>query len=63
MRERRAALADELASIEPAVVEKSDEFALMVLRGGIEYNRWFAGWCERMEAQLQRLPASKERIA
>ena len=63
MRERRAALADELASIEPAVVDKSDEFALMVLRGGIEYNRWFADWCERMEAQLQQLPASKERSA
>jgi DNA-binding PadR family transcriptional regulator len=52
MRERRVALADGLAEIEPRVIEKSDEFALMVLRSGIEYNRWFADWCGRMEADL-----------
>ncbi|HEY1355386.1 MAG TPA: PadR family transcriptional regulator [Solirubrobacterales bacterium] len=60
MREHRTALADDLAAIEPNVIDKSDEFALMVLRGGIEYNRWFAEWCERMEAQLLA-PAGKER--
>jgi DNA-binding PadR family transcriptional regulator len=60
MRESRVAIADDLAAIEPEVIEKSDEFALMVLRGGIEYNRWFADWCERMEADLLA-PAQKER--
>ncbi len=59
MRERRVALADSLAAIEPEVIEKSDEFALMVLRGGIEYNRWFADWCGRMETDLLA-PAQKE---
>ena len=24
----------------------------MVLQGGIEFNEWFADWCERMEARL-----------
>ncbi len=62
MRERRTALAESLAAIEPEVIEKSDEFALMVLRGGIEYNRWFADWCERMETELLD-PAPKERSA
>jgi hypothetical protein len=23
-----------------------------VLRGGLEFTDWFAGWCERMEAQV-----------
>jgi acyl-CoA reductase-like NAD-dependent aldehyde dehydrogenase len=62
MRDRRTAFADDLAAIEPNVVEKSDEFALIVLRGGIEYNRWFADWCERMESDLLA-PAKKERSA
>jgi DNA-binding PadR family transcriptional regulator len=62
MRERRTAFADRLAAMEPEVIEKSDRFALIVLRGGIEYNRWFAEWCERMEAELLA-PAQKERSA
>ncbi len=24
----------------------------MVLQGGIEFNEWFADWCERMEERL-----------
>jgi hypothetical protein len=24
----------------------------MVLQGGIEFNEWFADWCERMERRL-----------
>jgi PadR family transcriptional regulator, regulatory protein AphA len=62
MGERRTAIADDLAAIEPRVVEKSDEYALMVLRAGIEYNRWFADWCARMQADLLS-PAEKERSA
>jgi hypothetical protein len=40
--------------MEPKILEKEldDPFPLMVLRGGIEYNDWFAEWCERMETQL-----------
>ena len=52
MRERRLELAERLRGIEPKALEKGDPFPLMVLRSGIEYNDWFAGWCERMERQI-----------
>lgn len=54
MGRRRRELSERLRAMEPQILEKeqSDPFPLMVLRGGIEYNDWFAGWCERMEAQL-----------
>jgi PadR family transcriptional regulator, regulatory protein AphA len=54
MGQRRRELSERLRTMEPKILEKeqSDPFPLMVLRGGIEYNDWFAGWCERMEAQL-----------
>jgi PadR family transcriptional regulator, regulatory protein AphA len=52
MRERRQQLAERLRGIEPKALEKDDPFPLMVLRSGIEYNDWFAGWCERMERQV-----------
>jgi hypothetical protein len=32
--------------------ELEDPYPLMVLRSGIEFNEWFADWCERMEGQL-----------
>lgn len=51
MRERRLELAERLRGMEPKALEK-DPFSLMVLQGGIEFNEWFAGWCERMEARL-----------
>lgn len=51
MREHRLALVERLRGMEPETLEK-DPFSLMVLQGGIEYNEWFAGWCERMEARL-----------
>lgn len=51
MRERRRHLAERLRGMEPKALEK-DPFSLMVLQGGIEYNQWFADWCERMEARL-----------
>ncbi len=31
-----------------------DPFPLMVLRGGIEFNEWFADWCERMRGAAAR---------
>jgi DNA-binding PadR family transcriptional regulator len=63
MREHRRDMVERLRAIEPKAAAKDedgDPFPLMVLRGGIEFNQWFAGWCERMEAQLLA-PATKER--
>lgn len=51
MRERRLELAARLRGMEPKTLEK-DPFSLMVLQGGIEFNEWFADWCERMEDRL-----------
>jgi DNA-binding PadR family transcriptional regulator len=52
----RLELIERLRSIEPKAQEKLDKaedpYPLMVLRGGIEFNEWFADWCERMEASL-----------
>jgi DNA-binding PadR family transcriptional regulator len=52
----RRELAERLHGIEPKAQEKADgardPYPLMVLRGGIEFNEWFADWCERMEAGL-----------
>jgi PadR family transcriptional regulator, regulatory protein AphA len=58
MRDYRRGLAERLRAIEPQAEEKRDDaadpFPLMVLQAGIEFNEWFADWCERMEASLQR---------
>lgn len=51
MRERRQELVERLRGMEPMTLEK-DPFSLMVLQGGIEFNEWFADWCERMEQRL-----------
>ena len=59
MRERRLELYERLSAMEPEKVELKDPFPLMVLRAGIEFNQWFAKWCERMEAQL--LASQEER--
>jgi len=52
----RRGLAERLRAIEPKAEEKRDDAAdpypLMVLHAGIEFNEWFADWCERMEASL-----------
>jgi PadR family transcriptional regulator, regulatory protein AphA len=52
MRGHRLGLASRLSEMEADVIAKGDPFSLMVLQGGIEFNQWFAEWCERMEAQL-----------
>ncbi len=52
MRRMRLELAERLRAMEPEKAELKDPYPLMVLRAGIEFNEWFAGWCERMEAQL-----------
>ena len=63
MREYRQGIAARLQAMEPSAEEKleqDDPYPLMVLRGGIEFNEWFADWCERMEARLLD-PAARER--
>jgi DNA-binding PadR family transcriptional regulator len=63
MREYRRGIVARLRSIEPDAAEKlkqDDPFPLLVLQGGIEFNEWFADWCERMEARLLE-PAPRER--
>jgi len=54
MRRQRLGLVERLRSLEPqkAEVEPKDPYPLLVLRAGIEFNEWFAGWCERMESEL-----------
>jgi DNA-binding PadR family transcriptional regulator len=62
MREHRQGMVERLQAIEPKAAAKDetgDPFPLMVLRGGIEFNQWFAEWCERMESQLPA-PAGME---
>ncbi len=64
MREHRLGVAQRLHEMEPQAQRKLDEnedpYPLMVLQGGIEFNEWFADWCERMEASLLD-PARRER--
>jgi PadR family transcriptional regulator, regulatory protein AphA len=61
MREHRLGLVERLRAIEPKALEKEDPYPLIVLRGGIEFNEWFAGWCERMEADLFAPAGAEER--
>ena len=51
MRKYRLELAARLRRME-SEASKKGPFSLMVLQGGIEYNEWFADWCERMETRL-----------
>jgi DNA-binding PadR family transcriptional regulator len=64
MGDYRRGVVERLRAIEPKAEEKRDDAAdpypLMVLQAGIEFNEWFADWCERMEASLQG-PGRKER--
>jgi PadR family transcriptional regulator AphA len=64
MRKRRLELSERLRAMEPQKMENvEDPFPLMVLRAGIEFNEWFAEWCERMETQLLEPAREKEREA
>jgi DNA-binding PadR family transcriptional regulator len=51
MQTHRRELVARLREMEPKTLEK-DPYSLMVLQGGIEFNEWFADWCERMEARV-----------
>ena len=55
----RLDLAERLRAIEREKEAIEDPYPPIVLRAGIEFNEWFAGWCERMESELLA-PASKK---
>ncbi|HEX5989020.1 MAG TPA: PadR family transcriptional regulator [Solirubrobacterales bacterium] len=52
MRAKRLAVHQQLQAIEELKGEIEDPFPMIVLQGGLEFTRWFADWCERMEARL-----------
>ena len=56
MREQRLGVAERLRELKPEAQSKLDDnddpYPLIVLQGGIEFNQWFAEWCERMETRL-----------
>jgi DNA-binding PadR family transcriptional regulator len=52
MRAQRLAVHERLREIEKLKGEVDDPFPMIVLRGGLEFTRWFADWCERMEEKV-----------
>jgi DNA-binding PadR family transcriptional regulator len=48
-----------LRELEPKVMAAGG-YPLLVLRGGIELNEWYADWCERMQGQLLAEAEEKE---
>jgi len=52
MRRMRLELIERFRSIEVARDATEDPYPPIVLRMGIEFNEWFADWCERMEVEL-----------
>jgi PadR family transcriptional regulator, regulatory protein AphA len=42
---------------------KPEGFAYVVLRYGIEFNEWMAGWCERTQAELEAGAPDERRTA
>jgi PadR family transcriptional regulator AphA len=52
MRTQRLAAHERLREIERLKGEIDDPFPTIVLRGGLEFTRWFADWCERMEVEI-----------
>ena len=52
MRAQRLAAHERLQAIKEMKGEIEDPFPKIVLEGGLELTKWFADWCERMEAQL-----------
>ncbi len=52
MRQMRLDLVERLRAMELHKEAIEDPYPPMVLRMGIEFNEWFADWCERMESEL-----------
>jgi DNA-binding PadR family transcriptional regulator len=59
MRRQRLGLVERLRSMEREKEAMEDPYPPMVLRMGIEFNEWFAEWCERMESELLAPSAEK----
>jgi DNA-binding PadR family transcriptional regulator len=59
MRAHREAVNAQLRAMKDEKADSDDPFPLIVLSGGIEFTKWFAGWCERMEAQLLAAPEKR----
>jgi DNA-binding PadR family transcriptional regulator len=62
MRANREATNAELRAMdaEKAAPGEGDRFPRMILRSGIEFTDWFAGWCRRMEEELLAAADAKE---
>jgi DNA-binding PadR family transcriptional regulator len=54
-------VAERLAEIERT--GKPEGYAHLVLRYGIDFNRWIAGWCERTRAELEETVEDERRSA
>jgi DNA-binding PadR family transcriptional regulator len=52
MRAHQLAGHERLQAIKAMKGEIEDPFPLIVLEGGLDFTRWFADWCERMEAEI-----------
>jgi PadR family transcriptional regulator AphA len=62
MRDHYLSVAERLRELEPKVIAEGG-YALIVLRGGIEYNENLADWCERVEKQILAEADGEERSA
>jgi DNA-binding PadR family transcriptional regulator len=58
MRAQRLAAHERLRAIERMKGEM-EPFPRIVLEGGLEFTRWFADWCERMEAKVLASPEER----
>jgi DNA-binding PadR family transcriptional regulator len=60
-RRHHVGVAERLEEIERT--GKPEGYAHLVLRYGIDFNRWIADWCERSRAELQQAAEAERRIA
>jgi DNA-binding PadR family transcriptional regulator len=61
MRHHHLGIVDHLEGVEAS--GKPEGYAYLVLRYGIEFNEWIAGWCERTLRALEDEAASQGRTA
>lgn len=52
MRKQRLAIHERLQAIKELKGDIEDPFPKIVLESGLEFTKWYADWCERMEARL-----------
>jgi DNA-binding PadR family transcriptional regulator len=60
-RRHHAQIVEHLTEIE--ATGKPEGYAYLVLRYGIEFNEWMAGWCERTKRALEDEAATERRTA